>query len=70
MSGDLEEAVRMLAADNARMCDILLAAEKLAEQVGRYIKACSTPSRTISPDYSLARLEDSVRDFEIAKAGQ
>lgn len=35
MSGDLEEAVRMLAADNARLCEILLAADALAETLER-----------------------------------
>jgi hypothetical protein len=33
--GDLGAAVQMLAADNARLCDIALAADKLAEAVER-----------------------------------
>jgi hypothetical protein len=33
LSGDLEAAVAMLAADNARLCDIALAAEKIVEYV-------------------------------------
>lgn len=33
MSGDLREAVTMLAADNARLCGRLIAAEELAEAV-------------------------------------
>lgn len=33
MNGDLEEAVRMLAADNCRLIDIALAADKLADAV-------------------------------------
>lgn len=33
MSGDLRAAVTMLAGDNARMCDILLAADRLADEI-------------------------------------
>lgn len=33
MSGDLEKAVEMLAADNARLCDIALAADALVVAV-------------------------------------
>lgn len=37
MSGDLREAVTMLAADNARLCGRLIAAEVLAEAVRKFI---------------------------------
>ena len=35
MRGDLAAAVQMLAADNARMCDIVVAADRLAETLAR-----------------------------------
>lgn len=38
MNGDLENAVSMLAADNARLCDIGIAADKLAEEVERLLE--------------------------------
>ncbi len=36
--GDLGAAVQMLAADNARMCDILLAADKLADAIEKKLR--------------------------------
>jgi hypothetical protein len=37
VSDDLEIAVRMLAADNCRMIDILIAAEELATEIERML---------------------------------
>lgn len=37
MSGDLREAIQILAADNARMCTRLIAAEELAERLRRWL---------------------------------
>lgn len=36
LRGDLEEAIRMLAADNARLCEIAMTADKLAGAVDAY----------------------------------
>lgn len=68
--GDLKAAVQMLAADNARMCDILIAADKLAEQLQRYVVACTTSSRMVSPDYSLQKLKAVLDAFNVVRNGQ
>ncbi len=70
MSEDLREAVQMLAASNARMCDILIAADALAAQLERYIAACTTPSRERSPDYSLPKLKRELEAYRIVRSGQ
>jgi hypothetical protein len=59
VSGDLEEAVKMLAADNARMCDILLAADKLAKTVEKYAKVGQR-----------ADLEHALDAYKIVRQGQ
>lgn len=60
--GDLQVAVQMLAADNARLCGILLAAEKLATAAAAHL--------VFNTRYTSTQLEDAVRTFEITKAGQ
>ncbi len=38
LSGDLGTAVQSLAADNARLCEILLAADKLVEEIEKKLR--------------------------------
>lgn len=61
MSGDLEEAVRMLAADNARMCDIIIAADELAEAVAEQ------PHAPVGPR---PRLLKALEKYRIVRQGQ
>ncbi len=66
---DLEEklaeyksAVQMLAASNAQLCEIALAADKLVEAVERSVKA--------SRDWGLEnRLEGALLEYKIARGG-
>ncbi len=68
--GDLAAAVQMLAASNARLCDIAIAADKLAEQLRKYIAACTTPSRTVPQDYSLLPVRDLLDAYTVVRNGQ
>ena len=61
MSGDLEEAVRMLAADNARMCDIIIAADELAAMVD------AQPNAPVAP---YPRLRKALEKYKIVRQGQ
>lgn len=61
MNGDLEEAVRMLAADNARMCSIIEAADKLAEAVAKHPRAPIMLTRAIL---------DALDNYRIVRQGQ
>lgn len=61
MTGDLEEAVRMLAADNVRMCSIIEAADKLAEAVE------AQPNAPVSPR---KQLRDALDNYKIVRQGQ
>ena len=47
MNGDLREAVTMLAADNARLCGRLIAAEELADAVRRFIEKAGISSNRL-----------------------
>ena len=60
--GDLGAAVQMLAADNARLCDILIAAEKLADAVAEYLHDLHWTKER--------RLKAALQAFRIVRQGQ
>lgn len=66
---DWMKAATDLAASNERLCRIALAADALADQLQRYITACTTPSRTCSPDYSLVKVADMLEKYQILRSG-
>lgn len=71
--GDLQEAVRMLAADNARMCDILLAADKLEAEIQRYFTEWRPPIGVDSLTFQTARarrVKDALDAFKVVRQGQ
>lgn len=61
--GDLGAAVQMLAADNARLCGLALAADKLAEAVE---KALRSPRRT----EIMIELSRCLEAYKQARTGQ
>lgn len=66
---DPYQAIQSLAGDNARLCGIGEAADKLAEVVERFIKASTTPTRVIDPDYSLTGLQLALQTYKQVREG-
>lgn len=62
MTGDLERAVQMLAADNCRLIDIALAAEKLEEAVQALVQDAHQSVYT--------NLRAALDNYKLVKAGQ
>jgi hypothetical protein len=62
VSGDLEAAVAMLAADNARLCDIALAADALEEAVTALVQDAHPSVYT--------NIRAALDKYKIVKAGQ
>lgn len=60
--GDLGNAVQMLAADNARMCEIVLAADALAEEIRRVL--------ALHYDSSFPRIRAALDAYKSARNGQ
>lgn len=60
MTGDLEKAVAMLAADNCRLIDIALAADALASAAERQLDGVD----------DLRRLEDALAKYRQVSRGQ
>ncbi len=58
--GDLREAVQMLAGDNARLCTIVIAADKLAEVFERYQNGRA----------AIFHVEQALHAYKIARQGQ
>lgn len=67
MSGDLDRAVAMLAADNCRLIDIALAADALALAAENLREA---DARDVQVNWRLKILSDALDAFKIVKAGQ
>lgn len=67
LNGDLEAAVQMLAADNAWLCDIALAADKMTSGIkdAEYRFACGEfCMRTL-----LARIDAAMDAFKVVRNG-
>jgi hypothetical protein len=64
MNGDLKAAVTLLAADNARLCDIALAAEQLEKAV----RECRYLRSTMPTLWS--HLENAANAFAAVRNGQ
>jgi hypothetical protein len=60
--GDMFAAAQMLAADNARLCGIVIAADKLATAAAAHA--------VFGTSYTLKGLEDAIKAFEIQRQGQ
>ena len=60
MSGDLGEAVQMLAADNAKLCEIALKADELAYEVGRLLGTGT---------YSMMKLRKALDAYRVVRQG-
>lgn len=65
MSGDLQNAIAILAADNARLCDRLVAAEQVVEAARRV--ASTTGYDKFE---ALAKLRVALEAHEIVRQGQ
>ncbi len=65
---DWKAIAQTMAADNARLCDRLLTAEAVIEQVRRFIKVATTPTRVIDPDYSVQALQLLVDKHDAGRA--
>lgn len=63
MRGDLGSAVQMLAADNARLCEIGLAADKLAKAAKTLV------TFGYRSKHARERFERALQDYEIARQG-
>lgn len=63
--GDLGTAVQMLAADNARLCGIAMAAENLADAAARALLATGYDKQR-----AMAGLRAALDAFQQARAGQ
>lgn len=62
MSGDLENAVQMLAADNARLCGIAMAADKLADEIERVLR--------LHYETSFPRIREALEAYKQSRTGQ
>lgn len=68
MNGDLEEAIQILAADNARLCGILIAADALALELERMLESAER-----SPEFNRWRgglVQRALEAYKIVRSGQ
>jgi hypothetical protein len=70
MSGDLENAVQMLAADNARMCDILIAADKLTAEVAKLLESTERESAYSVMQWRAKLVRAALDNYSQTRTGQ
>jgi hypothetical protein len=63
--GDLQSAVTMLAADNARLCEIALAADVLAAAVDKVMQMCGGRCGGV-----MCRMKVALEAYKVARSGQ